>query len=71
VPKVVGSLPRPRKERKLPVILSRKGVIRLIQFVGNVKHKAILMLTYSAGLRASEVVSESKRYTQQKGDDSY
>jgi site-specific recombinase XerD len=55
-PKVVGSFPRPRKERKLPVILSREDVIRLIQSVDNVKHKVILMLTYSAGLRVSEVV---------------
>jgi len=56
MPKVVSSLPRPRKERKLPVILSREDVKRLIQSVGNVKHKAILMLAYSAGLRVSEVV---------------
>ena len=56
MPKVVGSLPRPRKKRKLPVILSREDVKRLIQSVGNVKHKAILRLAYSAGLRVSEVV---------------
>ncbi|MEA2075124.1 MAG: site-specific tyrosine recombinase/integron integrase [Euryarchaeota archaeon] len=55
MPKVVGCLPRPRKERKLPIVLSHEDVIQLFQAVTNVKHKAILMLAYSAGLRVSEV----------------
>jgi site-specific recombinase XerD len=55
-PKTVGSLPRPKKEKKLPVILSREDVIRIFESVNNIKHKALLMLTYSAGLRVSEVV---------------
>jgi len=56
MPKVVGNLPRPKKEKKLPVVMSREEVIRLFQVVTNIKHKAILMLAYSAGLRVSEVV---------------
>ena len=56
MPKVVGSLPRPKKEKKLPVVLSREDVIKLLRAVTNLKHKAILMLAYSAGLRVSEVV---------------
>ncbi len=55
-PKVVGNLPRPRKETKLPVVLGRDDVMRLLGVVTNLKHRAILMLTYSAGLRVSEVV---------------
>jgi site-specific recombinase XerD len=54
--KTVGSLPQPRKEKKLPVVLSRKDVIHIFESVNNIKHKAILMLAYSVGLRVSEVV---------------
>jgi integrase/recombinase XerD len=49
-------VPRPKKVEKLPDILSKEEVIRLFKKVVNVKHRAILMLTYSAGLRVSEVV---------------
>jgi len=47
---------RPRKDKKLPVVLSREEVARVLSNVDNIKHKAILMLVYSAGLRVSEVV---------------
>ncbi|GAI45899.1 unnamed protein product, partial [marine sediment metagenome] len=56
MPRAVGSLPRPRKEKKLPIVLSREDVIRIFESVNNIKHKAILMVAYSAGLRVSEVV---------------
>ena len=46
---------RPRREKKLPVVLSLSEVERLIAVTSNVKHKAILMLAYSAGLRRQEV----------------
>ncbi len=55
-PKAVGKLPRPRKEKKLPIVLGREDVRRIFESVNNIKHKAILMLAYSAGLRVSEVV---------------
>jgi len=47
---------RPRCEKKLPEILSLEEVRRLIAVTNNLKHKAILMLTYSAGLRRMEVL---------------
>jgi len=56
MPKTVGKLPRPRKEKKLPIVLGREDVIRIFESVNNIKHKAILVLAYSAGLRVSEVV---------------
>ena len=56
MPRAVGNLPRLRKEKKIPIVLSREDVIRIFEFVNNIKHKAILMLAYSAGLRLSEVV---------------
>jgi site-specific recombinase XerD len=55
-PDPIEKLPRPKKERKLPNILSRVEVMRILDAVENPKHKAILVLTYSAGLRLGEVV---------------
>jgi integrase/recombinase XerD len=55
-PRTVDSVPRPRPERKLPAVLSRAEVMRLLSAPPNVKHRAILLLTYSAGLRVGEVV---------------
>lgn len=55
-PFVIGSLPRPRKPMKLPVTLSQQEVLRILNAVDNVKHKVILTLIYSAGLRVGEAV---------------
>jgi len=46
---------RPRREKKLPVVLSIDEVEKLIAVTQNVKHKAILMLAYSSGLRRQEL----------------
>ena len=42
---------------KLPVILSREEVARLIQSAGNLKYQAALSVAYGAGLRVSEVIA--------------
>lgn len=55
-PNLMGRLPRPKPESKLPDILSKQEVFRLLDAVTNQKHRAILLLTYSAGLRVGEVV---------------
>lgn len=48
---------RPRREKTLPEVLSEKEIITVMQQISNIKHKAIVMLTYSAGLRLSEIVN--------------
>ena len=48
-------IPRPRREKKLPVVLSRDEVKAIINVTQNMKHRALLILTYSSGLRLSEV----------------
>jgi site-specific recombinase XerD len=40
----------------LPVVLSQEEVTKILSAVSNVKHKVILMLIYSAGLRVGEIV---------------
>jgi integrase/recombinase XerD len=49
-------LPRPKKRLKLPSILSEEEMVGLIQKTPNLKHRALLMTAYSAGLRVSELV---------------
>lgn len=50
-------LQRPRKSRKLPVVLSQEEVIDLIKVTQNLKHRAIIALLYSCGLRISELLN--------------
>jgi site-specific recombinase XerD len=53
----VLKIPRVKREKKLPDVLSREEVGRMLAGTRNIKHKAILMVTYSAGLRVSEAAS--------------
>lgn len=46
----------PKKEHKLPVVLSKEEVIRIINAVKNLKHRLLVELLYSSGLRVSEAV---------------
>ncbi|MBL4585495.1 MAG: phage integrase N-terminal SAM-like domain-containing protein, partial [Flavobacteriales bacterium] len=49
-------LPRPRKETKLPVVISEEEVIRLLVALNNLKHQCIMGMLYSAGLRRGELI---------------
>lgn len=53
---VLGTVRRPKKEKRLPSVLSMGEVVSLLKCVENIKHKTILAMTYSAGLRVGEVV---------------
>lgn len=46
-----------RKPTYLPVVLSLKEVGKLISLTDNLKHKTILLLIYSAGLRLGELLN--------------
>jgi site-specific recombinase XerD len=54
---MIEHIPYPRHELKLPVVLSPAEVARLFQVIRNLKHRAILMTIYAAGLRVSEVTN--------------
>jgi site-specific recombinase XerD len=47
----------PKRGFNLPVVLSKKEVNLILNALDNPKHKLILSLAYSAGLRVSEVLS--------------
>jgi len=53
----IKHIPRTKKEHKLPVILSSGEVISLFNVTHNLKHKAMLMTTFGAGLRVSETAN--------------
>ncbi len=46
-----------KRNRKLPVVLSRDEIRRIIEGIGNQKHRLLVELAYGAGLRVSEVVA--------------
>jgi integrase/recombinase XerD len=52
---VVEDVVCPKQPRKLPVVLSLQEVARFLGAITHIKHRAILMSAYAAGLRVSEV----------------
>ncbi|MFZ3386711.1 MAG: site-specific tyrosine recombinase/integron integrase [Candidatus Hydromicrobium sp.] len=46
-----------KKNKSLPIVLSRNEIGRILQSTENAKHKLLLSLSYGAGLRVSEVVA--------------
>jgi site-specific recombinase XerD len=52
----IGSIPRPKNEKKLPTVLDKEEVRKILDSIDNLKHKTIVMLICSAGLRVGEAV---------------
>ncbi|WP_205958079.1 tyrosine-type recombinase/integrase [Flavivirga algicola] len=50
------SIERPRKEQKLPKVVSKEEILSMIANTNNIKHRCIVSLLYSAGLRRSELL---------------
>ena len=48
-------LPYPKKQRRLPTVLSLDEVVRLINAAGNLMQRALLMILYGTGMRRLEV----------------
>jgi site-specific recombinase XerD len=51
------SFKRPKSEKKLPQIIDGEYIKEQLSKIENIKHKSILSLTYSVGLRVSEVIN--------------
>lgn len=68
-PEVVASIPWPKVPHGVPEILSGSEVMSLLDAIEAIKHRAVIMTAYGAGLRVSEVCSlqvddiDSKRMT--------
>ena len=54
--KFFANIPRAKKEKKLPVVLSKKEVHRMIDSTKNPKHKCIIQMLYGTGMRVGELV---------------
>ena len=51
------ALTRPKRSKFLPTVLSKEEVIDILRYTKNLKHRAILAMIYSAGLRISELLN--------------
>jgi integrase/recombinase XerD len=58
--RVTYYIERPRRAMKLPLVLSEEEVAALIQETTNTKHRFIIILLYSSGLRISELLALRK-----------
>ena len=47
---------RPRKAKKLPKVLSKEDILKIITNTNNLKHKCIVSLLYSSGIRRNELI---------------
>lgn len=57
MPSKIQKIPYPRADKKLPIVLSQAEVQAMFDVCLNLKHKAILALLYSCGLRVSELIN--------------
>ena len=57
MPNKIDRIPYPRSEKKLPIVLSRDEIQKMFDVCHNTKHKVILALLYSCGLRVSELIN--------------
>jgi len=48
---------RPRRSSYLPTVLSKQEVLAILRYTKNLKHRAIIAMIYSAGLRISELIN--------------
>lgn len=55
-------LERPKKSKYLPTVLSQEEVLKLLSCTKNLKHRAILALIYSCGLRVGELINLELRH---------
>jgi integrase/recombinase XerD len=51
------SFKRPKSEKKLPQIIDTQFILDQLSKIENIKHKTILTLTFSVGLRVSEIIN--------------
>ena len=53
----ISDIPRPKKAKTLPKVLSKQEIKDIIEATDNLKHKLIIELLYSSGMRVSEIIN--------------
>ena len=53
----VDFIQRPRREKRLPNVLSKKEIKAILEAPTNLKHRAMISLIYACGLRRSELLN--------------
>ncbi|MEM4605579.1 MAG: tyrosine-type recombinase/integrase [Candidatus Pacearchaeota archaeon] len=54
-------IPKPKRNKKIPEILTKDEIKKMIEVTSNIKHKLILKILYGCGLRVSEVINLLKK----------
>lgn len=57
MPSKIQKIPYPKSEKKLPIVLSVAEIQKMFSVCDNLKHRVILGLLYSCGLRVSELIN--------------
>jgi len=60
-PFTTQEVPIKKKEKKLPKVLSKKEIKALIDNTSNIKHRLIIKLLYSSGLRLQELINLKRK----------
>ena len=55
------NLPKPKRNKKIPEVLTKEEVSKMIDSINNIKHKLIIKILYGCGLRVSEIVNLNKK----------
>ena len=56
-PYAIPTVIYPRPNKKFPAVMSQQEIIKILDCVQNLKHRCILMLLYSTGMRVSEIAN--------------
>jgi len=60
-PVLIEEIERPRREHRLPVVLSKQEVAAILTSLTNLKHRTMLSMIYACGLRRSELLNLQAR----------
>ena len=57
----LANLFRPKKPKSLPNVFSKNEIVRFLNVIDNLKHKTMMILAYSSGLRRNEIINLRKK----------
>lgn len=57
MPNKIDKIPYPKADKKLPIVLSQEEIQKMFSVCANTKHRVVLALLYSVGLRISELIN--------------